>query len=67
MSEDFRTVIVPNDLRDAINAKLEVQYALSPNARIDYDIHYAVLLAYFDKHGALPEFELRKAVRDEAR
>lgn len=54
-------VIVPNSLRDAINEKLDAAYLECPEAAIDRENHCRAMLEYFDEHGHLPEFELRKA------
>ena len=53
-------VIVPNQLRDAIMAKLEAEFAKFPDAEIDRDGLYHQLLAYFDEHGEIPDFRLVK-------
>jgi len=54
----MKTVIVPNTLRDAINAKLDDAFAACPEAAKDRDALYYRLLAYFDEHGELPDFTL---------
>lgn len=53
-------VIVPNSLRDAINAKLDAAFVECPDAATDRDELYQKLLEYFDKHGSLPGFSLVK-------
>lgn len=53
-------VIVPNALRDAINAAIDKALEQAPNAAPDRDIFYQTLLEYFDLHGELPEFNLVK-------
>lgn len=61
----MRAVIVPNSLRDAIYAKLDAAFAKVPAAAItegDKEFFYYELLAYFDKHGVIPDFELMAAV-----
>ena len=55
----MRTVIVPNELRDAINVKLDAAIAACPDAVKDRDALYHQLLAYFDEHGEIPEFSLQ--------
>lgn len=53
-------VIVPNALRDAINAKLDAAYAQCPDAALDRDIHYGALLQAFNETGVIPDFTLQK-------
>jgi hypothetical protein len=53
-------VIVPNELRDAINAKLDAALSVTPGAEPDREYLYSTLLAFFHEHGYLPEFELHK-------
>jgi hypothetical protein len=53
-------VIVPNVLRDAINAKLDAAYVMFPDAAADRDIHYQALLDAFNQTGAIPDFTLEK-------
>jgi hypothetical protein len=53
-------VIVPNSLRDAINAKLDAAIAEVPDAEKDREILYGQLLDYFDEHGVVPDFSLAK-------
>jgi hypothetical protein len=55
------TVIVPDSLRDAINAKLDEAYAVTPEAAADREAHYHALLDYFNDNGKLPDFSLQKA------
>lgn len=57
----MRLVIVPNELRDAINQKLDAALAKYPEAAQGREELYSQLLSYFDEHGALPDFTLRKA------
>lgn len=56
--------VVPNELHDAINRKLDVALVghetISPTERADL---YQVILEYYDEHGELPEFAVIK--RDE--
>lgn len=56
----MRTVIVPNVIRDKINAKLDAAFARVPDAAKDRDELYQTLLSYFDQHGVVPDFELQK-------
>ena len=53
-------VIVPNSLRDEINAKLDAAYVEFPDAAVDREIHYHELLRLFDENGRIPEFTLAK-------
>jgi hypothetical protein len=53
-------VIVPNDLRDTINAKLDAAFLKCPDAEKDRDVLYQQLLDYFDDMGVIPDFELGK-------
>jgi hypothetical protein len=52
--------IVPNELRDAINAKLDIAIAACPDAAKERYALYNQLLAYFDEHGEIPDFDLAK-------
>jgi hypothetical protein len=56
-----RIVIVPNNLRDAINAKLDAALALVPDAAKDREHLYGQLLAHFDEHGVLPDFQIQRS------
>lgn len=56
----MRTVIVPNYVSDAINAKLDAAFTKVPDAAKDRDELYQQLLGYFDEHGTVPDFELQK-------
>lgn len=53
-----RMVIVPNELRDAINAAIDEQIAKVPDAAPDREHFYQTLLNYYDQHGVIPPFEL---------
>lgn len=53
-------VIVPDSLSAAINARLDAEIAKVPDAVKDRDILYGQLLSYFNEHGSIPEFSLRK-------
>jgi len=50
----MKTVIVPNELRDAINRQLDEAYDETPAAAVDREAHYAAILAHFDEYGRLP-------------
>ena len=53
-------VIVPNALRDEINAKLDAALAEFPECKQqDRDQLFAELLAYYDDHGVIPDFSLK--------
>ncbi len=53
-----RMVVVPNALRDAINAKLDTAIAACPGAAGDREELYRQLLSHFDEHGEIPSFDL---------
>lgn len=61
----MRLVIVHNHLRDAINAKLDAAFAVCPDAAKDRDVLYERLLEYFDEHGVIPDFSLKKQEPEE--
>lgn len=52
--------IVPSVLRDAINAALDDALNECPEAERDRYHLFQILLEYFDEHGRLPEFSIRK-------
>ena len=54
-------VIVPNELRDAINRALDCALEDCPEAERDRESLYHQLLEYFDEHGSIPEFKIAKA------
>ena len=56
----MRYVIVPNEVRNTINAKLDAAYIEVPDAEKERELHYHELLAYFDEHGEIPDFTLFK-------
>lgn len=56
-------VIVPDSLREAINARLDAAFAELPDedraiAEKDRDFLYRQLLDAFDKYGTIPDFRL---------
>ena len=53
-----RTVVLPNELRDEINALLDEQFLIYPDAEKDREVFFSMLLAFFDEHGYLPDFKL---------
>lgn len=57
----MKMVIVPNDLRDRINAKLDAVIKECPDAEKDRDVLYSQLLGYYDEHGVVPDFSLKKS------
>lgn len=56
----MRVRIIPNDLADAISAKLDAAIAECPDAAGDRDVLYNQLLDYFDEHGVVPDFSLQR-------
>jgi len=55
-------IIVPNELRDAINKKLD-EAIVTCTEKItteNREFFYRELLAYFDEHGIIPDFSLVK-------
>lgn len=54
-------MIVPNELRDEINSRLDAAIAEHPEAEKDRDELESMLLGYYDEHGIIPDFSLRKA------
>ena len=54
--------VVPNELRDAINANIDAALVDCPDAAADREIFYAQLLEYFNEHGVVPTFTLQKKV-----
>lgn len=53
-------VIVPDSLRNAIDAKLDEAFLACPDAEKDRDELFRQLLAYFNDHGVVPDFTLAK-------
>ena len=53
-------VIVPNDLAAAIDGKLDAAIAICPDAERDRAVLRDQILCYFDAHGHIPDFTLRK-------
>jgi hypothetical protein len=54
--------IVPNYVADALNAKLDAAFSECPEAEKDREVLYVHLLNYFDEHGVIPDFSLKKKV-----
>jgi len=57
-------VIVPNELRDALNEKLDAAFLEVPEAEKDRDVLYHQLLSYFDEYGVIPNFKLQKEEKE---
>lgn len=56
-------VIVPNELSDAINVKLDEELKQWPDATgHDRDVLYHQVLAHYNEHGVLPDFTIVKAI-----
>lgn len=54
-------VVVPDDLYDAIQAKLDDAFKDCPGATKDRDFLYHELLNYYNEHGIIPDFSLVKS------
>lgn len=57
-------VIVPNDLSEAIHAKLQKAAEGLIITSDEYEQHYKTLLRYFDEHGHLPDFTLKQDAKE---
>ena len=53
-------VIIPNDLAAEIDFRLDVAIAMCPDAEKDRAVLRDRLISYFDSHGHVPDFTLRK-------
>jgi hypothetical protein len=51
-------VIVPDTLHDKIHAALTAEFVKWPDAEKDREVLYQQLIAFFHRHGYLPEFSL---------
>jgi hypothetical protein len=51
-------LVVPNNLRDRINQKLDEAISGCPEAEKDRDDLFHQILDYFDKYGIIPDFTL---------
>ena len=60
-------VIVPDDLYNAIHARLDELFKEFPDAEKDRDALYHQVLAYFDEFGRLPSFTIERIAEVEAR
>ena len=56
----MRLIIVPNALRDAIYERIDAAIVEHPDAASEREDYYQQVLAYYDEHGYVPEFSLRK-------
>ena len=54
----MKVVIVPNELRDAINRKLDAAIEQVPDAKKGREVFYEHLLGYYDEHGIIPDFDI---------
>jgi hypothetical protein len=55
----MRIVVVPNQVRDAINKAIDEKLDGRPISAEEREDVYNALLAYFDDHGCIPDFDLR--------
>lgn len=62
-ADQVSLVIVPNQLRDAINAAIDKELAGRPCDPAERLEIYHALLSYFDRHGTIPEFTLREPTK----
>ena len=68
----MKLVVVPDCLRDAINAKIDGEIAklpeaLRPKAEACRDHMYHELLSYFDEHGVIPDCHITANASGEGR
>jgi hypothetical protein len=56
----MRLVIVPNVLRDKINAAIDKELDGRPIEEAERQDVFDKLLAFWDEHGAIPDFKLTK-------
>lgn len=54
-------VVLPNYIAGRIDQKLDAAIALHPDAEKDRSVLRLRLIAYFDEHGIVPDFELEKS------
>ena len=52
-------VIVPNEISDAIYAKLDPQLEKYPHLKVNREEIYHRILAYYDEHGKIPDFDIK--------
>lgn len=55
-----KLVVMPDSLREAIDAKLDAALERCPDAAKDREFLYSQLLEYFDVYGVVPNFTLKK-------
>lgn len=53
-------VVIPNDLRDRLNASIDTALAGRPCDEMSREYLYNWLLLYWDEHGTIPEFKLQE-------
>lgn len=51
-------VIVPNEIRDAINSKLDPQLKKFPQLEKDREEIFNQILGYYDENGSIPDFNI---------
>jgi len=56
----MRTVLVPNELRDAIYERIDEALKVCPDAAQDRELFYRALLEAYDDLGYIPDFSLEK-------
>lgn len=56
--------VIPNYISDEIDRKLEAVIVKHPGAEKDRAELRSQLVAYFDEHGVVPEFDLCKSAHD---
>lgn len=56
----MKLAIVPNEVRDMINERLDAAILANPGSEQAREILYHQLLGFFDDYGYLPEFHLEK-------
>lgn len=55
----MKVVVIPNELHDAIHAKITEALKGRLMAEDEREVHYQQLLEYYDINGVIPEFELK--------
>jgi len=56
-----RIVVVPNELRDAINRSIDTALNGRPIEHDEREVIYRMILRHYDEHGAIPDFSLLDA------
>lgn len=51
-------VVVPNELSEKIYAKVDEMLKPFPQLKENRDEIYGQILAYYDKHGTIPDFKI---------